>query len=595
MTILSARTVGVVAAVLLGVVAQIPDSAAFASQASPSTPPSAQSSLPPAVAGQPRPGVPPPRDRASVPTGTARVRGRVTAAETGAGLRRALVTIQTQEPGVRRSTTTDADGRYEFAELPAGRYTINANKAGFVTLQYGQRRPTEPGTPVQIADGGSTGGLDLALPRGSVITGRLTDEFGEPIAGAQVQAQRYGYQADGQRRLFPSGFTTSDDLGNFRVYGLMPGEYVIRAEARSAMMMMTTGPAVGSDMTEGFAATYYPGTPSASEAQAVTVGLGQEASAPFSMNAIRLARVTGTVIDSSGRPVAGAALMLRSSDVSSGVFFTSGGQTMADGSFVLGAVPPGEHMIEVRPSPRSGEQAEFGRADVSVAGASVSGVRIVTGRPTTITGRVTFEGQAPRTGGTIPLRVMLQPSDPNRFQQVFMLGDAANGTVADDGQFQLSTVPGTAFLRVTPLPGWTLKSVTLDGTDVTDTPIDVATDGATDLRVVLTDRLTNISGTVTDGRGQASRDYTVVVVPAQLREGASPQRFLRAIRPDQDGSFRATGLPPGRYMALAVQSLEAGRQFVPEVQAKVRASGRPFTLDEGGSAVVDLRLASGEL
>jgi protocatechuate 3,4-dioxygenase beta subunit len=250
------------------------------------------------------------------------------------------------EMGVRRVTTTDGDGRYEFAELPAGRFTLPVTKAGFFTLQYGQRRPTEPGTPVVLVDGAVSEGLDMALPRGSVIAGRLADEFGEPIASAQVQAQRYQYQPDGQRRLMPMGFAQSDDLGTFRLYGLMPGEYVVSASVR-APMMIATGGGPTMDPNEGFAPTFYPGTPMANEAQAVNLALGQEASIQFSLLAARLARVTGTVADSSGRPVSGAMVMQRSTVASAGMTMVMGGQTIADGSFAVSGVPPGDHSIDV--------------------------------------------------------------------------------------------------------------------------------------------------------------------------------------------------------------------------------------------------------
>ena len=218
----------------------------------------------------------PPRDNSAAPqTGTARIRGRVTFADTGAPLRRAQVSIGSPEAAVQRMTTSDAEGRYEFAELPAGRYVITATKGGYVTLQAGQRRPFEPGNPVTLADGQTLTNVDVALPRGSVIAGRITDEFGEAIAMAQVQAQRYQYGPGGQRRLTYGGgpFVMTDDLGQFRLYGLMPGEYVVSAVVRQMGMAMAMGPGSGNDSSEGYAPTFYPGTVNPADAQPVTVEL----------------------------------------------------------------------------------------------------------------------------------------------------------------------------------------------------------------------------------------------------------------------------------------------------------------------------------
>jgi hypothetical protein len=551
--------------------------------------------LPPAPGGggqSARPGMPPPRDRGTQPTGTARARGRVTSAETGAPLRRAQVAIQMPEQGLRRATTTDGEGRYEFTELPAGRFTLSATKAGFVALQYGQRRPTETGTPVVLADGATAEGLDMAMPRGSVIAGRLTDEFGEPIAGAQVQTQRYQYQPDGQRRLMPSAFAQSDDLGHFRLYGLMPGEYLVTANVRGPMLIAAGGVAT-QDSNEGFAPTFYPGTANANDAQAVSVALGQETTIQFSLLPARLARVSGTVSDSTGKPVSGAMVLLRSDTMSMAMTIMSG-QTTADGSFSVAGVPPGDHRIEVRPTVRSGGEAEYGTASVTVGGADIAGVRLVTGKGTTVSGRVVFDGQSPRTGGIGPPRVLLQPVDPAQMGPLLGADALSNGIIAEDGQFQLTAAPAPVFFRVSTSPGWSLKSVMLDDVDITDTPYELTAENVTGLRLVVTDRITDISGKVTDARGQMVNDYVVVLQPAEMREGTSPARFLRAVRPDRDGTFRVRGLPAGTYSATAVQSLEQGRHFVPEVQARLRASGRVFSVDDGASATVELRLTTGE-
>ena len=164
-----------------------------------------------------RPGMPP-RDATPTPTGTARLRGRITAADSGSPLRRAQIRITGAQAAYARGTTTDVNGNYEFADLPAGRYNLTATKAGYVSLQFGQRRPFEPGRPIELSDAQAVDRVDLVLPRGGVITGRVTDEYGEPLAQVQPMVSRYQYTPDGQRRLVPSGagfvgMNLTDDLG----------------------------------------------------------------------------------------------------------------------------------------------------------------------------------------------------------------------------------------------------------------------------------------------------------------------------------------------------------------------------------------------
>ncbi len=93
----------------------------------------------------------PPRD-ASVKTGTARIRGHVFAADSGQPLRKVVVRAFSPELRENRSTTTDAQGAYELKDLPAGRYSLNASKGGFVGLSYGQQRPFEAGKPLEVLD-----------------------------------------------------------------------------------------------------------------------------------------------------------------------------------------------------------------------------------------------------------------------------------------------------------------------------------------------------------------------------------------------------------------------------------------------------------
>ena len=536
------------------------------------------------------PGVPgglPPRDPRATPKGTGVVRGRVTASGSTAPLRRAQVMLIASELQLRRSTTTDAEGRYEFGELPAGRYSVNATKGGYVSLEYGQRRPYEPGTPIVLADGDSLTSINMALPRGSVIAGRVTDEFGEPIARAQVQALRYAYGPDGQRRPQPAATAQTDDLGHFRVFGLMPGEYIVSASSRD-MMAINFGAAVA-DTGESYVTSYHPGTTNIHEAQTITTTLGQESTVQFSLTAARMSRVGGTVTDSAGKPAVGAMIIMSSaSGMALGSFNTS--QTGADGAFVLSNVAPGDYQLSVQPivQPGGDGRGEAAAVPISVGGADLMNVRITTSRGTTVSGRVVFEGDSSRTG-VVPLRVMAQPVDLGRVS--FSGSPLANGLVADDGTFELSGGMSQVFFRVAAPPAWTLKSVSHEGVDITDTPTDLSgREGLSGLTIVLTDKLTEVSGQVTDARGRVLKDYAVVVQPSDPKTAQAMTRYLRVLRPDQDGRFRVRGLPPGSYEATAIEALEQGRQFVPDVQARLRDTSTRFTLREGETRALDLKL-----
>jgi protocatechuate 3,4-dioxygenase beta subunit len=539
------------------------------------------------------PALPPFDPNATVPTGTAVVSGRVTAASSGTPLRHAQVALNATDQPVRRTTTSDAEGRYRFAEIPAGRYVLTADKAGYVPLQYGQRRSNEPGTPLLLADGQNVTAANLALPRGGVIAGRVTDDYGEPIARAMVQALRHFYGPDGQRRPQPNQVATTDDLGQFRLFGLAPGEYIVSAAGQQGGFI-SGGPAMA-DTSATYLMSYFPGTPNINDAQMIPVSAGQEANVQFALSVGRLSRVAGTVVDSSGRPLANAMTTLQSP---SGGFpgGMSGAMTGPDGSFSLANVAPGDYVLNVQPINRFGSEApiaEAGSVPLSVGDADIVNLRVTTSPGATVSGRVVFEGTAPQGNGPGG-RVRVLPQSTGLGLQMGVQVGSESGLVRDDGSFELKDVRGQVLFRVAVGPAWMLKSVSLEGSDITDAPTDLAgPEAVSGVTIVLTDKLTDVSGQVTDGRGQPLKDYLVVVQPGEPKIGAALTRYLRTMRPEQDGRFRVRGLPPGDYFATAVESLEQGRQFVPDVQARLRDTARRFTVREGESVVLDLRLTAG--
>jgi hypothetical protein len=570
---------------------------------------SAQAPAP--LPGAPLPGLPGPRpqapaagpvrDNAPVPTGTAKVLGRVVSADTGAPLRRAQVQIFAMDQRLMKSAITDGDGRYAFEGLPAGRFQIHVSRNGYVMLYFGQQRPFEPGKPLVLADGQTVEKIDFALPRGGVIAGRVTDEVGEPIPGVAVRTMRYQYQQDGRRRLTQAGgmggaySTNTDDLGQFRLYGLTPGSYVVSATMAAGGNSWTApGMTVGSgsnDGGDGFAPTYYPGTASEAEAQAVTVNVGQEASAFFSMIPARLSKISGVVRSSQGRPAAGLSLFsLRAKDNNS---FGFGSQVGTDGSFMIRNIPPGEYFLEVRPSMgrtsatggTPAAEPEFASVPLTVGGQDISGLIIMLGTGGTVSGRVVVENgtlQSAVAPGQ-PLQVFFSETEPSGG-----LGATEPVVVNASGAFELKGMIGKGTFRATTMLG--IKSVMLEGRDITDTPYEIkAGTHVAGLEITLTKSQTTLSGSVQSGLG-AAKDYVVVIFPNNLRDGDIPTRFIRILRPDQDGKYLTNGLPPGDYFAIAMEAIDQGEQWDPAFQDRVKPRATNFRLSEGQTLRLDLRL-----
>lgn len=550
--------------------------------------------------GQPAPGQPermparPLRPGESPPKGTAVLRGRVTSAVTGGPLRRAQVRAMSMEARGGGVTSTDAEGNFEIKELPAGRYNITATKGGFVTGQFGQRRAGDPGTPIELVDGQTADKVNFTLSRGGVISGRILDDGGDPVSGTQVSAMRFQFMA-GTRRLVPGGGEGStdrtDDQGGFRLFGLPPGDYFVSASNRQGMLMQAD---VNNTEADGFAPTYYPGTPSVGEAARIPLKAGQEMSgANFALVVARMARLRGRALNSRGEPVGRSILMLTPADPMMNMNFSVNMNTAMvgpDGSFQFANVAPGRYNLNVRPMGMPGANEEFAVLPVTVGNEDIDNLMVTTTLGATAKGLVTTDD------GTAP---------PFRPQQVQIFAQPAEMTmntigggptrVNDDFTFELVALFDRRLLRasVDQTQGWYLKSVLYDGEDVTDKGIEFTPGRAYEgIELVFTQKTTDLSGLVTDDRNRPVLDATVVVFPANRELWTFQSRYLRTARPDTNGRYNIKSLPPSDdYLIIVVQNLESGQGADPEFLARAREEAKPVTLAEGETKAVDAKLS----
>jgi len=524
----------------------------------------------------------PPRDPTQpAKTGSATIRGHVVAADSGQPLRKAQVRIVSGELRENRLATTDADGKFEFKEVVPGRYNVSASKGSYVSLQYGQQRPFEPGKPLEILATQTIEKVDFALPRGAVITGRVLDEFGEPLPDAMVSVQRY-QNMGGQRRLVPAGRTaTTNDIGEFRLFAIPPGQYYLSATLRGMGMMGD------SDDRSGYTATYFPGTSSIAEAQKITVALGQIISdINMALMPTRVSRITGTALDSQGRPLMGMVMPVPRGD-SMMMMFGPPAQIKPDGSFVVSGLAPGRYLLQVRGMSADGETAS---QEVTVNGDDINDVRLVASKPSVVTGRILVDPAAAQALRPSTLRLGLQPVQ----MEMMMMGGYAPAVVKDDLSFELKASPGQ--LRVTlmgPTPGWSIRSVRYHGTDITDSGMEFRpSEDIADVEVEVTNKVTDVSGLVTNGKGETLKEYSIVVFPQDREKWTANSRYMKTARPDQDGRYKINGLPPGEYRVIALDYLDQNEWNSPEFLDSIRSKATTFSVNEGESKSVDLRITA---
>jgi len=575
-----------------------------------------------------------PRDRPQVPQGTSTITGRVLTADSGRPVKRARVFVSGGGRGAN-TTTTDDQGRYSIASLAAGNYTVTASKAGFVDAVYGQRRPLQPGTPVQVADGQAVGAIDLRLTRGGVITGHVADEDGEPLTRALVTVQRYQY-VRGERQLTPAGGDQTDDRGQYRVFGLTPGEYYVSASTTGlgeligrGLQQLAAGMAVGGGRggrgagpgglgmfgvssepePTGYAPTYFPGVVNAPEAGRIAVGPGQEVGGiDFQIQLVALATVTGIVSGAEDNVM----VMLAPHESTGGPLARLGGQVLtgrvqADGTFSISSVPPGRYVAIARSRGRNGEP-RVGSQPLIVNGQNIEGIALSLQPGVTLSGNITVESSGtPAPADYSVFRVDVPEVDPlplgggggGRGGGPLGGGPPGGGRSEKNGTFAVpNLLPGLHYIRVSGggvqgqgQAAWTVKSISIAGQDVTDNAIEIKPGQNVDsVNVVLSDRTTEVSGTVRDARGNGAAALTVIAYSTEQEHWRPQSRRIVTARTDQAGAFRMRNLPPGDYFIVAVDDVEQGEWFDPAFLEKVRPDATRVSVSEGEKKTQDLRI-----
>lgn len=538
----------------------------------------------------------PARDAAAVAQerrGTATLRGRVVSADTVRPLRRARVAIVASElsSGSNRTTTTGLDGRYEFKELPAGRYDVAVSRGGYLSLKYGQRRPGELGRPVDLADGQTLDKVDFALPRMSIISGRVTDENGESIEGVAVYALRSLYY-EGRRKLVPVGVGSeiTDDTGEYRIHRLPPGTYFVMASTQETWTVLQNG----QETVLGYLPTYFPGVTKPGEARRVTLGVGQEAGATdFELVPGRAAKISGRALDSKGRPFSYVRLGLDIRGENFASFGEGAPVTVApDGTFTATNVPPGEYTLSAFRFPDSPEgDPEVALMTVSVEGTDIENLILDGSAGGTVSGRVVVEGTTLPKYSTIHISVTESLRNQPNPVVLGAFGSSGPSAVKDDGTFSVAHVFGRARFQVVLPEGWILKAVTRDGRDITDTPIELASGQELGgVEVIITDRMTAVVGQVTDEKNVPTHEATILVFPSDADKWYDNARSIRAARPDQEGRWQLKGLLPGEYFAVALSYIEEGAWYDPELLESLRSHATRVQLADGESARVALKL-----
>jgi hypothetical protein len=281
-----------------------------------------------------------------------------------------------------------------------------------------------------------------------------------------------------------------------------------------------------------------------------------------------------------------------------------GGRIDQTGGFRLPNVAPGNYELQARTAGRtlrlvdpsgstpSGQaEGQFARMSLSVGASDVEGVTIVTLPGARVTGSIVTDTGEPPDFKPQQVQIGARPASPD---PPMMGGGPGGARVNDDWTFELNNLTEPRMIRVGVPQGWTLKTVTANGVDITDIPTEFpAGQTVSGVVVVLSKQVSALSGLVADARGRPVLDATVIVFPEDEQLWTFQSRFVKTGRPDQEGRYRLTALPAAsHYLIIAVQGLEEGQAGDPEYLASIKNAASRFALNEGETKSVDVKLSS---
>jgi protocatechuate 3,4-dioxygenase beta subunit len=516
------------------------------------------------------------------------LRGTVVDSKTGQPVRGAEVTLRGGGLGSSGSwvgamghrsepaaAISDSEGHFAFDSLAPGRYRVTASRNGYVS------RGPRPGGGVNfitLSSGQQSSDMTVRLTPSAVLAGRVTSEGDEPVPNVSVEAMRYTYQNE-RRQLTEVGTSTTNDRGEYRIWGLPPGKYYIRATHPRGEAARPGGLV--------YVPIFYPGVTDPSRTQPVDLHPGDEATG-IDLNFVSMhsVRVSGHILNANSQPEKGAQVSLLGG---SGGFTFTAGQASSDakGAFEIRGVPPGSYTVIAEQFGSSeGDKVMRGRTPLDVGETNITDAEVVTGPGSSVSGHVRIEGK--NSADLSKLSVVLDPLDD--MASLGFAPDVSNVHLLPDGSFQFHDVPeGTYRINVIPLPsGYYLKPGG-EG-DAAEAAVKVGRNHSAAIDLTLSAGAGRVSGTVAKDE-QEFPGATVVLVPDPPRR-AEP-RFYRQGITDASGHFNISDVAPGNYKLFAWEEIDRGAYFDPDFLQSYEDSGKAVSIEEGSALNVELELIQG--
>ncbi len=479
--------------------------------------------------------------------------------------------------------TTDEEGRFRFADVKAGRYSLTAGKKGFLDSAYWKTTPDDPETLLQVRNGDRLNNLDLRLFPGATITGRITDAEGDAIPDDIVVL----WTKANQRQRFAAHMeTATNHLGEYRFEGLVPGAYYVSANAFAGERSMGGRPVDSSGKLTKMRelTTFYPAALSLADAQSINIGGGQEQSGVD----IRIQR--GPMLSVSGR-IDGISQSPLQHDLSAriedGIGWASERAVIQpNGDFAFKELPPGKHRLNLLEHGKNGIEVT-GKTEINLTDHDVTGVVINLFKPAQVRVRVAIEGEETKpltTGSVFPHPATDEFSELADRQMQYQ---SQNGTYVIDG-----VSPNRYWAWFNGASGCYLKWIRLGEQTVAPQAFDVKEGAVLDVLLVFSRNGASVTGDVDVGEEGPKHSPTLVLI-SEEQELPSQLRYSW-IALDQSLHFSSSRLRPGKYLASATVDRDLNAWTIPEFVTLLNPAAQEIELQEKSRSSLHLKLIPSE-
>jgi protocatechuate 3,4-dioxygenase beta subunit len=520
---------------------------------------------------------------ADSPTNTASVAGTVVKEPGSQPLKKVLLHLiaEDQKQGGNYTADTDSEGRFRFDKVEPGRYRLLLEKTGF--HQINPRGHLAEGSALSAHAGEDIHDLLFQMLPSAVITGRVVDEDGDPLAGYGVSLLRKRPGKSREPEL--AGEERTNDLGEYRFPGLFPGQYlvaVVPIPDISNFLPKSKDPAEPAAKPDlSYLTTYYPGTTDSTQASVIDLRAGDEMPVNFTLVPARSYRIRGVVtgIPANQKPM----VQLISRGVTQRM---DGADVSTDGQFEIRGVAPGSYSITVFSGAEG--QTLSARQNITVVASDVDGIKLLPTRPFTLLGHLRCEGQPPKD--MTQYTVSLRGTDDVEGGSIYAIPGGVSGTQVDRvGDFRFTDLtPGSYLVQVydRERPDTFLKWVSL-GSSNADTGFRLTGPGS--LELVVSSRGATLEGVALD-KDQPASNATVVAVPEEKYRQLHDRYGIGFT--DQNGHFTIRGLAPGRYTAFAWQDLDEGLYYDADFLKSQESNGTSLKVEEGSGHKIELHVSA---